>query len=124
MTVTDVEMLLVRTQGMYFNNHILCGGWDRRITFFEDNESKRLSPIRQIGHQVPGHDGDILSVSIMDGSGTLATAGYEGHIIVWNVDSGAIKQRLVPPGLSSDIGFDGGPPDGIGIERVHFMFDK
>lgn len=109
---------------MYFNNHILSVGWDRRVTFYDDEDAKHLSPIRYIGHNAHGHDGDILSVSIMDGSGTLATSGYEGHILIWNVDSGAVKQRLVPPGLSEAPGVDGGPPDGVAVEKVQFMFDK
>eukprot|EP00192_Tetraselmis_astigmatica_P000660 CAMPEP_0117689666 /NCGR_PEP_ID=MMETSP0804-20121206/24643_1 /TAXON_ID=1074897 /ORGANISM="Tetraselmis astigmatica, Strain CCMP880" /LENGTH=1073 /DNA_ID=CAMNT_0005502517 /DNA_START=57 /DNA_END=3278 /DNA_ORIENTATION=+ len=110
------------TQGMYFNNHILSVGWDRKITFYDDDDAKHLSPIRQIGHK--GHIGDILSTSIMEGSGTLATSGYEGHILIWNVDSGAIKQRLVPDGIPTEPGVDGGPPEGVAVEKVQFMFGK
>ena len=107
---------------MYFNNHILSVGWDRKISFYDDEDAKHLSPIRQMGHK--GHDGDILSTSIMEGSGTLATSGYEGHILIWNVDSGAIKQRLVPDGIPTQPGVDGGPPEGVAVEKVQFMFGK
>lgn len=107
---------------MYFNNHILAVGWDRRITFYEDGEGKQLAPVRQMGQK--GHSGDVLSVSIMEGSGTLATSGYEGHILVWNIDSGAIKQRLVPPGLPQAPGVDGGPPEDVAVERIQFLHGR
>lgn len=36
----------------------------------------------------------------MQGNHTLVTGGYDGLIVVWNTDSGAVSAHLAPPGLS------------------------
>ena len=44
-----------------------------------------------------GHADDILCVDLQLPS-TLVTGSYDGVIIVWNIDSGAMKLRLQAPG--------------------------
>ena len=36
----------------------------------------------------------------MQGNHTLVTGGYDGLVIVWNTDSGALSAHLSPPGLT------------------------
>ncbi len=36
----------------------------------------------------------------MQGDHTLVTGGYDGLIVVWNTDSGAISAHMTPPSLS------------------------
>lgn len=36
----------------------------------------------------------------MQGNHTLVTGGYDGLLVVWNTDSGAIHAHLSPPGLA------------------------
>ena len=36
----------------------------------------------------------------IQGNHTLVTGGYDGLIVVWNTDSGAMSARLAPPSLN------------------------
>lgn len=36
----------------------------------------------------------------MQGNHTLVTGGYDGLVLVWNTDSGALSGHLSPPGLN------------------------
>ena len=36
----------------------------------------------------------------MQGNHTLVTGGYDGLVLVWNTDSGALSAHLSPPGLT------------------------
>ena len=49
-----------------------------------------------------GHADDILCTSLQLPS-TLATGSYDGVVIVWNIDSGAIKLKLQVPDFDSKI---------------------
>lgn len=41
-----------------------------------------------------------LSGHAMQGNHTLVTGGYDGLVLVWNTDSGALSAHLSPPGLT------------------------
>ncbi|PNW80352.1 hypothetical protein CHLRE_07g313850v5 [Chlamydomonas reinhardtii] len=77
--------------------YVLAAGWDRRITFFEDNASKTVGPCRALA----GHKADILAMVALEGSSTVVTASDDGEVWVWNMDSCAPKRRMVAPGTAS-----------------------
>ncbi|KAA6426925.1 MAG: hypothetical protein FRX49_03249 [Trebouxia sp. A1-2] len=43
---------------------------------------------------------EITGIICLSGDHTLVTGGYDGLIVVWNTDSGAVSAHLAPPGLS------------------------
>ncbi|KAG2450287.1 hypothetical protein HYH02_004795 [Chlamydomonas schloesseri] len=77
--------------------YVLAAGWDRRITFFEDNAAKTVGPSRALA----GHKADILAMVALEGSSTVVTASDDGEVWVWNMDSCAPKRRMVAPGTAA-----------------------
>jgi WD40 repeat protein len=84
--VTALEYVL----GGFQNKNVLGVGWNRKVTFWEDAPEKKVVPA---GRMLSGHADDILCISLQLPS-TLATGSYDGVVIVWNIDSGAIKLKL------------------------------
>ncbi|KAJ8297801.1 hypothetical protein KUTeg_024332 [Tegillarca granosa] len=84
------------------NRYIVAVGWDRRIHIYSDSVSD--SNIHLVQHPNPkwsddlkhGHQEDILAVAQCPPN-LLATAGYDGEIIVWNMVSGHIFCHLRAP---------------------------
>ncbi|KAG2490207.1 hypothetical protein HYH03_011334 [Edaphochlamys debaryana] len=74
--------------------YVLAAGWDRRITFYEDNAAKSVGPSRTLA----GHKADILAMVAIEGSSTVVTASDDGELWVWNMDSCAPKRRMLAPG--------------------------
>ncbi|GLI65559.1 hypothetical protein VaNZ11_009122 [Volvox africanus] len=77
--------------------YVLAAGWDRRITFYEDNNAKSVGPSRSLA----GHKADILAMVTLEGSSTVVTASDDGELWVWNMDSCAPKRRMLAPGTAS-----------------------
>ncbi|GFR47120.1 hypothetical protein Agub_g8807 [Astrephomene gubernaculifera] len=77
--------------------YVLAAGWDRRITFYEDNAAKAVGPSRSLA----GHKADILAMVALEGSSTVVTASDDGELWVWNMDSCAPKRRMVAPGTAT-----------------------
>mmetsp|Transcript_1517 Transcript_1517/g.3677 ORF Transcript_1517/g.3677 Transcript_1517/m.3677 type:complete len:1120 (-) Transcript_1517:241-3600(-) len=77
-----------------FMKHFLVAGWDRRVTFYEDDGQKEAQP----GRIISGHKADILDMDIMENSPTLVTVSDDGETCLWNIDSGALRRRIVPEG--------------------------
>ncbi|XP_060601618.1 WD repeat-containing protein on Y chromosome-like isoform X3 [Ruditapes philippinarum] len=84
------------------NRYIVGVGWDRRINIYSDDLAD--SNIHHIQHPLPnwqddinrGHKEDILSVAQCPPN-LLATASYDGQVIVWNMVSGHIFAHLKAP---------------------------
>ncbi|KXZ56621.1 hypothetical protein GPECTOR_1g56 [Gonium pectorale] len=77
--------------------YVLAAGWDRRITFYEDNAAKAVGPSRALA----GHKADILAMVALEGSSTVVTASDDGELWVWNMDSCAPKRRMIAPGTAA-----------------------
>ncbi|EFJ43836.1 hypothetical protein VOLCADRAFT_96020 [Volvox carteri f. nagariensis] len=77
--------------------YVLAAGWDRCITFYEDNNAKSVGPSRSLA----GHKADILAMVALEGSSTVVTASDDGELWVWNMDSCAPKRRMQAPGTAS-----------------------
>lgn len=92
----DAEVTGIRyVQGGYHSQHVVGVGWNRKVTFWEDTDKKTA----EVSRQLAGHTEDITSIAMGEHS-VLATGGFDGAVILWNIDSGAIKSRLVPPVLA------------------------
>ncbi|XP_050415483.1 WD repeat-containing protein on Y chromosome [Patella vulgata] len=84
------------------NRYVISVGWDKRVNIYCDSQSD--SNIHHVQHPLPywsddvknGHKEDILSVAQCTPN-LLATAGYDGEVIVWNMVSGHIFCHLIPP---------------------------
>ncbi|XP_046574299.1 WD repeat-containing protein on Y chromosome-like [Haliotis rubra] len=84
------------------NRYVVSVGWDRRINIYYDSLSD--SNIHHVQHPLEywnddlknGHKEDILTVAQCPPN-LLATASYDGEVIVWNMVSGHIFCHLIPP---------------------------
>ncbi|XP_034460911.1 WD repeat-containing protein on Y chromosome [Hippoglossus hippoglossus] len=82
------------------NGYVMSVGRDRKIDIYSDIPED----LRHVQRPQPswqddlknGHNDDILCVAQCPPS-LLATSSYDGEIIVWNVVSGRIQCRIVPP---------------------------
>ncbi|XP_069046236.1 cilia- and flagella-associated protein 337 isoform X2 [Lepisosteus oculatus] len=82
------------------SNYVMAVGWDRRIDMYFDSNDD----VHHIQNPQPywqddlrsGHKEDILCIAQCPPS-LLATSGYDGEIVVWNMVSGHIHSRLVTP---------------------------
>uniref|UniRef100_A0A7R9VBT3 Uncharacterized protein n=1 Tax=Chlamydomonas euryale TaxID=1486919 RepID=A0A7R9VBT3_9CHLO len=83
------SLLAVRGQLM---RHFLVAGWDRQITFYDDNpDADEMPP----GRRLTGHKADILDMAMMERFPTLVAACDDGEIWCWNIDSGAPRRVLI-----------------------------
>ncbi len=64
--------------------HFLVGGWDRKVTYYQDDGSREAPP----GRCLKGHAGDIVDMAIMDSLPVLCVACDDGELWSWNLDSG------------------------------------
>ncbi|KAL4229841.1 hypothetical protein ACF0H5_010233 [Mactra antiquata] len=106
------------------NKYIVGVGWDRRINIYSDDLSD--SNIHHVQSPLPnwhddikrGHKEDILSVAQCPPN-LLATASYDGEVIVWNMVSGHIFAYLKAPKPNNyeDQSLDGD----LSINKLVFM---
>ncbi|XP_076467714.1 cilia- and flagella-associated protein 337-like [Babylonia areolata] len=106
------------------NRYVISVGWDRRINIYYDSLSD--SNIHHVQHPVPywadderdGHKEDVLAVAHCLPN-LLATASYDGEVIVWNMVSGHIFCHLRPPPPKgyTDQSLDGD----LGISKLLFL---
>lgn len=76
---------------------IVAGGWNRKVMVWRD-ESSTSSALVEPTRVMAGHNEDILSVAYSPPN-LLATSGYDGRLLVWNMDSGILKFVLVTPNV-------------------------
>ncbi|XP_063416306.1 WD repeat-containing protein 49-like [Mytilus trossulus] len=73
------------------NRYIISVGWDKRINIYSDSQTdSNITPMfpTDISYSFlkNGHKEDILSIAQCQPN-LLATAGYDGEIVVWNMTS-------------------------------------
>jgi len=74
--------------------YIVTTGWDRKILVYVDSKApKNVLQMPLERHQNLGHTDDI-NIVVYCGESTIASAGDDGLIIVWNINSGYIKLRI------------------------------
>ena len=96
----EVTSVLHISQGAY--QYFASVGWHREVRLSPDPSkvaqgtanSSNAKQIQQT-RRLTGHAEDILSVAFCPPN-LLATSSYDGMIIVWNLQSGAVKSRLQP----------------------------
>ncbi|XP_023288760.1 WD repeat-containing protein on Y chromosome, partial [Orussus abietinus] len=77
------------TSVVWLENRILCTGWDKRVTEFADTESgihKKRWEMR--------HTDDVLCASVAN-SQTLATASYNGELVLWRLETGQPYRKFL-----------------------------
>ncbi|CAF1193148.1 unnamed protein product [Rotaria sordida] len=74
---------------LHENERLFVAGWSRRIRVFHLSKSVI---IRQVDEFRSLHNDDILSMSIM--MNILATASYDGDIILWTIETGMPFMKL------------------------------
>ncbi|KAM8819731.1 cilia- and flagella-associated protein 337-like [Eudromia elegans] len=103
------------------SRYIVAVGWDRRINVYSDSTEElhrvqKPQPFWQ--HDITqGHKEDILCVAHCPPS-LLATASYDGEIIVWNMSSGCVCCKLHTPRPPDRA--EGGAVD-TSVSRVVFL---
>lgn len=73
-----------------------------------------VAPLRSIS----GHMSDILCVAKMPGSSLIASSDYGGHIMTWNVASGALRRTFISPTHQNTPAID------LAVEKVLFLPGK
>lgn len=89
---TEDEVTAVVHTGASNHKRIAAVGWNRMLTFWDDDHLKSAPCSRQL----KGHSADVLCLA-QEAPTVLATGDFDGVIIVWNVESGAVRHRLTPP---------------------------
>ena len=82
--------------------YIAACGWSRQVWLWSDlpadTEGRARVPCLRCFH---GHEDDVLCASFA-APNVLATGCYDGQILVWNLDSGALKGKLATSSASRD----------------------
>ena len=79
------------------NKLIVAGGWNRKVLVWRDEASSSTAPVEPDRVMV-GHDEDILSIAY-SAPNLLATSGYDGRLLIWNMDSAILKFSLTIGGV-------------------------
>ena len=79
------------------SEYFLSVGWDRRINLYPEIDKKHVIDVRPLGlwddDVRRGHKGNIISAALV-GSNLLATASFDGEILIWNMVSGKVLNRI------------------------------
>ncbi|KAJ3343207.1 hypothetical protein HDU83_005796 [Entophlyctis luteolus] len=92
--VTDILQI-----EMHHAKYIVAVGWDRKVTLFLDdpnNADDRQHPFSVFPQDQVWHTDDIMCVAFAQPN-VLATASYNGEIVLSNVTSGHLMKRLKWP---------------------------
>eukprot|EP00741_Cyanophora_paradoxa_P015874 tig00020909_g15325.t1 len=92
------------------NKFIVAVGWDRKVLMWLEENTHDVPTMREL----EGHAEDILCVAFC-APNMLATASYDGRILVWNLDSGYMKASLAAPELERI------PADERAVEQMVFL---
>lgn len=81
------------------NKFIVSGGWNRKVLVWRDEATSSAAAIEP-DRVMNGHDEDILSIAY-SAPNLLCTSGYDGRLLVWNMDSAILKHKLTIPACDS-----------------------
>ena len=81
------------------NKFVVAGGWNRKVLVWRDETSSSTAPVEP-DRVMSGHDEDILSIAYSPPN-LLATSGYDGRLLIWNMDSAILKFNLSIGGIES-----------------------
>jgi WD40 repeat protein len=79
------------------NKFIVAGGWNRKVLVWRDEASSSSAAVEP-DRMMVGHDEDILSIAYSPPN-LLATSGYDGRLLIWNMDSAILKFSLTTVGV-------------------------
>ena len=79
------------------NKFIVAGGWNRKVHVWRDEASSSSAAVEPDRLMI-GHEEDILSIAYSPPN-LLATSGYDGKLLVWNMDSAILKFSLAIGGV-------------------------
>ena len=93
-------------------DYIVACGWSRRVTFWLDEHAQLARkgfsqdkegpfPTLVPSFSFSGHKDDILSMVCHRPSNLLVTGSFDGDIIIWKLESGTVRTRLILPGILS-----------------------
>ena len=92
----EVTALLFRST--LAGSYIISGGWDRKVTMWADEDRHDVIdthiPKQKCYRQLEGHSVDIRCLAFYHPN-TLASGSDDGEIILWNMDSGFAKHKLI-----------------------------
>ncbi|CBY19162.1 unnamed protein product [Oikopleura dioica] len=102
------------------SEYFLSVGWDRHINLYPEIDKKHVIDVRPLGlwddDVRKGHKEDIISAALI-GLNLLATASFDGEILIWNMVSGKVLNRIkreqiymsMDPELESSDDVENGP---------------
>ena len=90
---TETSCLAFIVEGQ--NRLVLAGGWNRKVVVWRDEQTASAAPVEP-DRIMSGHDEDILSIAYSPPN-LLVTSGYDGRLLVWNMDSAVLKFKLAIP---------------------------
>ena len=125
--VDDVTSLVHAVNESGDSKRVVSTGWNGLVTVWEDlgGIASKQEPRRQMR----GHGSDVLCVAEHH-PGTVASGDFDGHVIVWNLDNGGKRHKLVPPvnnsksvdsNSDSDSKGDSSVPTTHAAECLHFI---
>jgi WD40 repeat protein len=93
--VTDIKFVSVNQL-----KYVIAVGWDRKLSVFFDsfepgNVYTSITPVD--GWKMSSGHSDDMTCVVQCTPTTLATASYDGEIIMWNILSGQITRRFKAP---------------------------
>ena len=97
--------------GALFKN-ILVAGWDRDVTYFQEDGSKEILP----GRRIKGHAENISDMAVMETLPVLCVALEDGDVYAWNVENGAIRKKMTIPSVANKA------PNERPAEALAFLF--
>jgi len=96
-TESDVEVSSIMFMSEGQNKLIVAGGWNRKVLVWRDDTTSSAAEIEP-DRRMAGHNEDIVSIAFSSPN-LLATSGYDGTVLIWNMDSCVIKFSLSIPNL-------------------------
>ena len=117
-TIDDVTGLVHAVNESGDSKRVVSSGWNGLVTVWEDlgGISSKQEPRRQMR----GHESDVLCVAEHH-PGTVASGDFDGVVIVWNVDNGGKRHKLIPPPPSEADANESSLPVSRAAECVHFI---
>eukprot|EP00698_Gefionella_okellyi_P017804 TRINITY_DN5262_c0_g1_i3.p1 TRINITY_DN5262_c0_g1~~TRINITY_DN5262_c0_g1_i3.p1 ORF type:complete len:1015 (-),score=201.91 TRINITY_DN5262_c0_g1_i3:408-3230(-) len=88
---TEVSSLL-HVESIHNDKYFIAAGWDKKLLMWIDDDSSGES---EIWKEVQCHSEDITYLA--RGRHHMASASYDGLVLIWNLDSFAVNHRLVVP---------------------------